>query len=117
MEIKVQLRQKAKVYFIVGLVFKENTYASRIVEVEQGQKVISTGPYGIVRHPMYVGVIIFYTFSPLALGSYWAMIPAIFVIPLLVARIIGEEKTLVAELDGYDEYTRKVRYRLVPGVW
>ncbi len=104
-------------YFIVFLVFRENSYASRVVEVEKGQKVISTGPYAVVRHPMYSGVIVFYVFSPLALGSYWGMIPALFIIPALAARIKGEERELSAELEGYKEYTARVRYRLVPGIW
>jgi protein-S-isoprenylcysteine O-methyltransferase Ste14 len=104
-------------YLIVALVFKANSYASRIVEVEKGQKVISTGPYAIVRHPMYSGMIIFYMFSTLALGSYWAMIPAVHIIPLLIVRIIGEEKELLVNLDGYKEYVAKTRYRLIPGIW
>ncbi len=104
-------------YLIVSLVFRANTYASRVIEVEKGQKVISTGPYAVVRHPMYSGVTIYYMFSPLALGSYWAMIPALFMIPLLVARIKGEEKELMTNLPGYKEYVTKTKYRLVPGIW
>ncbi len=104
-------------YAIVILVFRENSYASRIVEVTQEQKVISSGPYATVRHPMYVGVILMYGLSPLALGSYWAMIPALAIIPIIVARIIGEEKLLINELKGYQEYTQKTKYRLVPGIW
>ena len=104
-------------YLIVALVFKANSYASRIVEVEKGQKVISTGPYAFVRHPMYSGMVILYSFSPLALGSYWAVIPALLIIPLLVARINGEEEELKANLEGYREYMAKTKYRLVPGVW
>jgi len=94
---------------IVALVFKTNSYASRIIEVEKGQKVITTGPYAIVRHPMYLGVLVFYVFSPLALGSYWAVIPAVLILPVLVARIIGEERELVEHLPGYREYLTKVR--------
>jgi protein-S-isoprenylcysteine O-methyltransferase Ste14 len=104
-------------YGFVFLVFRENSYASRIVEIMDGQKVIETGPYRFVRHPMYLGSIVMYTFSPLALGSAWAMLPALFMIPVLVARIIGEEKLLEKELPGYVEYTQKVRYRLFPGIW
>ncbi len=66
---------------------------------------------------MYLGVLVFYTFSPLALGSYWAVIPALFIIPTLAARIIGEEKELTQNLAGYREYKLKTKYRLVPGVW
>lgn len=104
-------------YLIVVLAFKANTYASRIIEVEKGQKVITTGPYAIVRHPMYVGVLIFYIFSPLALGSYWAVIPALCIVPFIIARIRGEEKEMLDNLEGYRDYTSRTRYRLLPGVW
>ena len=104
-------------YLFIGLVFKTNSYASRIVEVEKGQKVITTGLYAIVRHPMYLGVFVFYTFSPLALGSYWALIPALLIVPILFIRIIGEEKELLENLEGYKEYVMKTKYRLVPGIW
>jgi len=99
------------------LVLKENSYASRIVEVEPGQTVITSGPYAKVRHPMYTVVLIMYILSPLALGSYWAIIPMILIIPAIVARILNEEKVLVRDLDGYKEYMHKTRYRLIPGIW
>ncbi|MBK9601532.1 MAG: isoprenylcysteine carboxylmethyltransferase family protein [Anaerolineales bacterium] len=104
-------------YIFVVLVFKENQFASRIIEVVKGQKVIQSGPYRIVRHPMYLGTILMYVSSPLALGSYWAIIPAIFIIPILVARIINEEKVLTKKLEGYSAYKQKTRYRLIPGIW
>jgi len=104
-------------YLMTLRVFMENSYASRIVEVDKGQKVISTGPYALVRHPMYTSIIIFYGASPLALSSYWALIPALTIIPVLIFRIIGEEKELLQNLEGYGEYTQKTRYRLVPGIW
>lgn len=104
-------------YGMFFLVLKENNYASRIIEVEQEQKVITSGPYAIVRHPMYLGLILMYIFSPLALGSYWAMIPSLLIIPLLVARIWNEESVLVRELKGYQEYLQKTRYRLIPRIW
>ena len=104
-------------YLFVALVFKTNTYASRIVEVEKGQKVITTGPYAIVRHPMYLGQMVLFMFSPLALGSYWAMISVLLLIPLFVTRIRSEERELLASLDGYKEYVAKTRYRLIPGIW
>ena len=104
-------------YLFIGLVFKTNSYASRIVEVEKDQKVITTGPYAIVRHPMYLGVLIMYVFSSLALGSYWALIPMSLIIPILFVRIKVEEKELLQNLPGYKEYLAKTRYRLVPGVW
>ena len=104
-------------YFGVFWVFRENTHTSRVVEVEQDQKVISSGPYAIVRHPMYVGVLTMYLLTPLALGSYWGAIPALLMVPMLIARIHNEEKVLGKELPGYLEYTQKVRYRLIPRVW
>ncbi len=104
-------------YGIVFLVFRENPYASRIIEVEPGQKVISSGPYGVVRHPMYMGEALMFMFSPLALGSYWAMVPAVGIILLLLARIWNEEHVMMKELDGYAEYMRRTAYRLIPGVW
>lgn len=104
-------------YIFVFRVFKENQFASRIIEVEKGQKVIQSGPYRIVRHPMYMGAILIYIASPLALGSYWAIIPAIFIVPIFVARIINEESVLIKELEGYSEYKLYTRYRLIPGIW
>jgi protein-S-isoprenylcysteine O-methyltransferase Ste14 len=104
-------------YGFIVLVVRVNQYASRIIEVEQGHQIITHGPYAIVRHPMYAGGLLLYLFSPLALGSYWAMIPALLIIPLLVARILNEEKVLVRDLDGYEEYLQSTRYRLIPGLW
>jgi len=104
-------------YYLVFLVFRENTYTSRIIEVEQGQKVTSSGPYAIVRHPMYIGAILMYLFSPLALGSWWAFIPGAMIIPTIVFRILNEEKILQRDLPGYIEYMQKVKYRLLPGIW
>jgi protein-S-isoprenylcysteine O-methyltransferase Ste14 len=104
-------------YFIVALVFRENSYTSRIIEVKEGQKVIDTGPYAIVRHPMYVGALMLYIMSPLALGSWVAGLVSLIMIPIIVIRIHDEEATLVEELEGYREYREKVRYRLIPGIW
>lgn len=104
-------------YFIIVRVFKENSFASRIIEINAGQKVIDTGPYALVRHPMYVGVILMYSVTPLALGSLWALIPGLLVIPMLIMRIVGEEKLLAKELDGYSPYMLKVKWRLIPGIW
>ncbi len=104
-------------YSIFFLVIRENSYASRTVEIQEGQKVISSGPYAIVRHPMYVGVLLLYLFSPLALGSWVALIPMLGIVPFIIIRIIDEEKALNQELEGYREYTQKVQYRLIPGVW
>jgi protein-S-isoprenylcysteine O-methyltransferase Ste14 len=104
-------------YIFVFFVFRENRYASRIIEVEQEQTVISSGPYALVRHPMYLGALLMYVLSPLALGSWWAMIPGACIIPVLVARIFNEESVLAKELKGYQEYMQKTRYRLIPGIW
>jgi protein-S-isoprenylcysteine O-methyltransferase Ste14 len=104
-------------YGMVFLVFRENRYASRIIEVEQGQSVISSGPYAMVRHPMYLGSLLMCILSPLALGSYWAMIPAVLFVPIIVARIRNEERVLVKNLKGYQEYMQETRYRLIPGLW
>ena len=94
-----------------------NSFLSRVVEVDANQKVISSGPYAVVRHPMYAAVSIMYIASPLALGSYWAVLPAALIVPLLMARIHNEEQVLRRELPGYGEYTQTVRFRLVPGIW
>jgi protein-S-isoprenylcysteine O-methyltransferase Ste14 len=104
-------------YLMILYVFLTNSYASRVVEVEKEQRVITTGPYALVRHPMYVGVIFFYGVTPIALGSTWALIPSLLIIPILVFRIKDEEKELLENLKGYREYSQKVRYRLLPFVW
>lgn len=104
-------------YGIIVLVFRENRYASRVVEVAQGQQVIATGPYAVVRHPMYIGTLLMYFFSPLALGSYWALIPATLILPILVVRIRNEETVLARDLPGYSAYMQRTRYRLLPFVW
>ncbi len=104
-------------YALFILVIRENRYASRVVEVEAGQEVVTTGPYAVVRHPMYVANILIYMASPLALGSFWALIPAVVTPCVMVARILNEEKVLRERLPGYAEYLDKVRYRLVPGIW
>jgi protein-S-isoprenylcysteine O-methyltransferase Ste14 len=104
-------------YYLVFLTMRENSYAGRTVIVEEGQKVIDTGPYHWVRHPMYVGVILLLLATPLALDSWWALIPAALIIPTIVIRILDEENTLSSELSGYDDYRQSVRFRLIPGIW
>ena len=104
-------------YLLFALTLRENEYASRTVEVEQQQRVIKTGPYSFVRHPLYLASALIFGSSPLALGSYWALIPTSFYPALLVARIVNEEKVLLRELDGYAGYCKAVRYRLIPGIW
>jgi protein-S-isoprenylcysteine O-methyltransferase Ste14 len=104
-------------YIFVISVFKENSYASRIVEVSKNQTVISTGTYSLVRHPMYLGVSIMFLATPLALGSYWGLIPFIAIPILLIPRILNEEKVLSEQLPNYKEYCRKVKYRMIPFIW
>lgn len=98
-------------------VFRENSYGASTIEKMEGQTVIATGPYAIVRHPMYLGVLVMVLGMPLALGSWWGFLPAIGTIPILALRILDEETMLHHELDGYDAYARDVRYRLLPGIW
>ncbi|MBI5962121.1 MAG: isoprenylcysteine carboxylmethyltransferase family protein [Chloroflexi bacterium] len=104
-------------YIIVFRVMQINSFASRVIEVASEQKVIDTDLYGIVRHPMYVGAILLYVASPLALASYWAVIPAVVIIPVFVARIKDEEAALDKDLPGYLAYKQKTKYRLIPFVW
>jgi protein-S-isoprenylcysteine O-methyltransferase Ste14 len=104
-------------FFIVFLVFRENSYTSAIIEVSNEQKVITSGPYSVVRHPMYAGATVLLIFTPLALGS-WLALP--FPLPLILTvavRLLEEEKFLQANLSGYEEYRQKVRYRLIPFIW
>lgn len=101
----------------VFLVFKENSYASATIEIGSAQKVISTGPYAIVRHPMYAGAFIMLFGIPLALGSRWGLVPVILMVATIVWRLLDEEKFLAENLDGYLEYQKKVKYRLVPFIW
>lgn len=103
--------------FILLLVFRANTYGGASVEVVEGQTVISTGPYAIVRHPMYVAAVVMAAGVPLALGSWWGLLAVVAVIAVLVGRILDEETLLCSDLAGYAEYTQQVRYRLVPFVW
>lgn len=104
-------------FFVIFLVFRENRFSSSIVEVAEDQKVVSSGPYSVVRHPMYAGAIVLFLATPLALGSWWAFIPAIILSAMIAVRLIDEERFLVTRLPGYDAYRSSVRYRLVPGVW
>ena len=104
-------------YMLVFRTMQVNSYLSRVVEVAQGQKVIDTDVYGIVRHRMYVGVVVLFLVSPIVLGSWWAIIPALPVIPLIAARIKDEEIALEQDLPGYKEYKQKVKFRLIPLVW
>jgi protein-S-isoprenylcysteine O-methyltransferase Ste14 len=104
-------------FYIFYLVSKVNTYAAANVRVEEGQKVIDTGVYATVRHPMYFGALFLIVGTPLALGSWWSLLLIPLFIPLLLFRIANEEKVLKRDLQGYEGYTREVRYRLIPGIF
>ena len=104
-------------YLLFFRALRENRFASRIVEVVPGQTVVTTGPYAVIRHPMYCAVLAMFTFTPLALGSYWGMIPAAVFFFILAARIRNVEEVLLNRLEGYRDYVRKTRYRLIPVIW
>lgn len=104
-------------FVIIFFVMRENAYASKSIRVEEGQKVITSGLYSHVRHPMYSGFFLMILAFPIALGSFLALPPAIIVAILMAIRAYYEEKTLVEELDGYKEYMEEVRYRLIPKIW
>lgn len=104
-------------FVIFFYVMRQNSFAAATVRVERGQTVISTGLYGVVRHPMYMGTLPLMIALPLALGSWWALLPVPAIVPALIWRLIDEERVLRRDLPGYAEYCRRVRWRLVPGVW
>ena len=121
-QVPLPVTVAASVIFLAGYglyaeVMRENAYLSRTVKVEEGQTVISTGLYGVVRHPMYLASTVMFLSLPLVLGSWYALIPFVFYPVLMVIRIRGEEKLLTAELAGYEAYKRKVKYRMIPFVW
>jgi protein-S-isoprenylcysteine O-methyltransferase Ste14 len=96
---------------------RENVWLSRTVQVEDEQEVITTGLYGIVRHPMYTATLLMFLAKPLVLGSWWAGLIFALYIPVIVRRILDEEKLLRAELKGYNDYCLKLRWRLIPYIW
>jgi protein-S-isoprenylcysteine O-methyltransferase Ste14 len=98
-------------------VFRENTYGAATIQVAEGQRVISTGPYAAVRHPMYAGALVLMLGMPLALGSWWGLLIIVPSVLVLVWRILDEERFLAENLPGYTDYEKKVRYRMVPFVW
>ena len=104
-------------YALYMEVMRENAWLSRTVEVQQGQKVVDTGLYGIVRHPMYLATLLLFLTIPLVLGSWVSFAVMLLTVPVLVLRILSEEKVLVKGLEGYEAYREKVRYRLLPGIW
>src|SRR5215831_13007871 len=104
-------------FYFISLVYRENTFTSATIEVAENQTVIVTGPYAIVRHPMYASASLYLLGTPLALGSYWGLVPVAAMIPFLLWRLFDEECFLARELPGYTDYQRRVRHRLVPFVW
>lgn len=120
--VPVAIEVAALVLSLVGYlgvlgVFRANPWAGRTVETVPGQQVVSTGPYALVRHPMYAASVLLYLATPLALGTWWGLVPSVITVGVLVLRIGREEAFLVRELRGYAAYREKVRWRLVPGVW
>ncbi len=112
----------SSILFLVGYgtyaeVMRENAYLSRTVKVSENQTVITSGLYRVVRHPMYLATFFMFLPIPLILGSFWGLVPFGFYLPIIVARILSEEKLLTAELPGYEEYKNKIKYKLIPFIW
>lgn len=123
-EIPMSVQWVGVVVSIVGSIIGswaliENRFFSGVVRIqtERGHTVVNTGPYKLVRHPGYAGAIVYYVGVPLGLGAVWALLPALFIIGVMVVRTSWEDKTLQQELPGYAEFTKQTRYRLVPGIW
>lgn len=104
-------------FYFIFLVYRENTFTSATIEIADDQQVISTGPYAIVRHPMYASASLYLIGTPLALGSLWGFLPLAVMIPFLIWRLFDEERFLAKNLPGYSDYQRRVRHRLIPFVW
>ena len=104
-------------YALYAEVMRENAYLSRTVEVQEGQRVIDTGLYGVVRHPMYMATFLMFLPMPLILGSFWGLIPFALYPFVIVVRILNEEKVLVEGLAGYEDYRKKVKYKILPFIW
>ncbi|MBE6592504.1 MAG: isoprenylcysteine carboxylmethyltransferase family protein [Ruminococcaceae bacterium] len=104
-------------YALYGEVMRENAYLSRTIKVQEGQKVVDTGLYKIVRHPMYAVTVWLFLAIPIVLGSWWSFLCFLPYVAVIVVRIINEEKLLTQELEGYKDYKKRVKYRLIPFVW
>jgi len=104
-------------FFFIARVYRENTFTSATIEVASNQKVISTGPYAIVRHPMYASGLLYLFATPIALGSYWGLPVIAAMVPFLLWRLLDEERFLAQTLPGYTQYQQRVQYRLLPLVW
>jgi protein-S-isoprenylcysteine O-methyltransferase Ste14 len=103
--------------WLVFLTFRENSFTSAAIEISAGQAVVSTGPYAVVRHPMYAGALVMLLGTPLALGSWWALGPFLILLLTIIWRLLDEEQFLARDLPGYDAYRAKVRHRLLPYTW
>lgn len=104
-------------YLLYAEVLRENAYLSRTIEVQENQKVVDTGLYGIVRHPMYAATVLLFLSMPLVLGSPISFAVMLFYLPLIVKRIRNEEEVLARGLEGYSDYMKRVKFRLIPGIW
>jgi protein-S-isoprenylcysteine O-methyltransferase Ste14 len=104
-------------YALYAEVMRENAYLSRTIEVQEGQTVVDTGLYAMVRHPMYLATLFMFLPMPLILGSFWGLCPFALYLVVIVVRILNEEKVLCAHLEGYSDYRKRVKYRLFPYLW
>ena len=104
-------------FLVVFLTFRENSFTAGTIEIAEGQHLVDSGPYAVVRHPMYAGALVMIVGLPLALGSWWGLLPSVAMVPVLVWRLTREETFLAANLAGYGDYRARVRYRLAPIVW
>lgn len=104
-------------YQLTVQVGKQNSFAARTIKVEESQQLVDTGLYGYVRHPMYSAIVLMYIGTPLALDSWWGLLPTLVFFIALIVRIANEEKVLLTELVGYAEYRERVRSRIIPGIW
>jgi protein-S-isoprenylcysteine O-methyltransferase Ste14 len=104
-------------FLFTFFVFKENSYGASTIQIAEDQTVVSTGPYALVRHPMYAAALVMLLGIPLALGSWWGLFALLLVLPVLIWRLLDEERFLRRNLPGYSEYQAKVKYRLLPFVW
>ena len=107
----------ALAFLFIFFVFRENSYGASTIQIAEGQTVVSTGPYALVRHPMYAGALIMLIGTPLALGSWWGLFAVLLILPVLIWRLLDEERFLRRNLPGYAEYQTKVKYRLLPFIW
>jgi protein-S-isoprenylcysteine O-methyltransferase Ste14 len=104
-------------FYFIFLVYRENSFTSATIDIVAEQRIVTTGPYAIVRHPMYAGALIYLAGTPLALASFWGFVPFVVIFAALLLRLFDEERLLREELPGYVEYQQQVRHRLVPGIW